>query len=155
MNMEIQAALDVADETDAFLQITDVIYDKEAEAGYDELSEAEQTVYCIDSLLREMENGGFAQFFHHDSGANTADTMEALERIRSSQVLAVFHKVVSFFPEGEVPKDEDDRISLFDHIESEMTDEIAACDDQFYDSDENLIGLTLTFVSKNLKAFRG
>jgi len=28
MNMEIQAALDVADETDSFLQITDVIYDK-------------------------------------------------------------------------------------------------------------------------------
>ncbi len=29
--MEIQAALDVADETDSFLQITDVIYDKESE----------------------------------------------------------------------------------------------------------------------------
>lgn len=155
MNMEIQAALDVADETDAFLQITDVIYDKEAEAGYDELSEAEQTVYCIDSLLREMENGGFAQFFHHESGANTSDTMEALERIRSSQVLAVFHKVVSFFPDGEVPQDEDDRISLFDQIESELTDEIAACDDKFYDADENLVELTLKFVSKNVKAFRG
>ena len=155
MNMEIQAALDVADETDAFLQITDVIYDKESEAGYDELTAAEQTVYCIDSLLREMENGGFAQFFHHDSGANAADTMEALERIRSSQVLAVFHKVVNFFPDGEVPQDEDDRISQFDQIESELTDEIAACDDKFYDADENLVELTLQYVSKNLKAFRG
>jgi len=155
MNMEIQAALDVADETDAFLQITDVIYDKESEAGYEELTEAEQTVYCIDSLLREMENGGFAQFFHHDSGANTADTMEALERIRSAKVLAVFQEVVNFFPDGEVPKDEDDRISLFDQIESELTDEIAACDDKFYDAGENLVELTLKFVSKNLKAFRG
>ena len=39
--MEIQAALDVADETDSFLQITDVIYDK-AENGYDSLNEAEK-----------------------------------------------------------------------------------------------------------------
>lgn len=154
MNMEIQAALDVADETDAFLQVTDVIYDKEAEAGYDTLSEAEKTVYCIDSLLREMENGGFAQFFHHDSGANTADTLEALERIRSSQVLAVFHEMVNFFPEGQVPKDEDERIDLFDQIASELVDEIAACDDRFYDADENLVELTLSFVSKNIKAFK-
>ena len=56
MNMEIQAALDVADETDSFLQITDVIYDKESEMGYDSLTEAEKTVYCIDQLLSEMEN---------------------------------------------------------------------------------------------------
>ena len=42
MNMDIQAALDVADETDAFLQITDVIYDKEADDGYDALSVGEE-----------------------------------------------------------------------------------------------------------------
>ncbi len=92
--MEIQAALDVADETDSFLQITDVIYEKESEAGYDALTESEKTVFCIDGLLREMENGGFVQFFHHDVGALAADTLESLERIKAKGIEVVVYEPV-------------------------------------------------------------
>ncbi|WP_370293394.1 DMP19 family protein [Thalassolituus sp.] len=154
MNMEIQAALDVADETDSFLQITDVIYDKESEVGYDELNEAEKTVFCIDQLLREMENGGFVQFIHHEAGARAHDTHEALERIRAKASADVLSGIIAFFDDGQVPVDEDDRIAAFDLIESEHADDIASMDDRFYDSGENLVEMTLRFVQKNLKDFR-
>jgi len=152
MNMEIQAALDVADETDSFLQITDVIYDKESEVGFDSLNEAEQTVFCMDNLLREMENGGFAQFFHHDSGQYWQQTLEALERIKSKHVHGIFQQVLDLF-EGNVPEDIDERVDAFDQIESENPDRIAELDDRFYDEDENLVAITLKFVSKEIKSF--
>jgi len=152
--MEIQAALDVADETDAFLQITDIIFDREAELGFADLSSAEKTVYCIDSLSREMENGGFGQLFHHDTGGLFHDMLESLEQIRAKNTHRVLQEMVSFFPNGEVPTDEDERIETFDQFASELIDEIAECDDKFHDAGENLIELTLKFVAKNLAQFR-
>lgn len=154
MNMEIQAALDVADETDSFLQITDVIYDKEADFGYDALSHSEKVVFCIDHLLREMENGGFVQFIHHDAGAKTDDTLLALEAIKAKETHKLLDRLVDFFSDRRVPADEDERIELFDHIESEHADDIAELDDRFYDAGENLVEMTLRFVAKNLKDFR-
>ncbi|CCU72003.1 DMP19 family protein [Thalassolituus oleivorans] len=154
MNMEIQAALDVADETDSFLQITDVIYDKESEMGYDSLTEAEKTVYCIDQLLSEMENGGFVQFIHHEAGARAEETLESLERIKAKETSILLDRLLDMFEDRQVPTDEDERVDLFDQIESEHADEIAELDDRFYDSGENLVELTLLFVQKNLKDFR-
>lgn len=152
--MEIQAALDVADETDSFLQITDVIYDKEAEHGYAALSPAEKVVFCLDHLLREMENGGFVQFIHHDAGSKAEDTLLALETIKAKESYRLLDKLVDFFDNRQVPVDEDDRIEQFDQIESEHADAIAQLDDRFYDAGENLVELTLKFVAKNLKEFR-
>lgn len=154
MNMEIQAALDIADETDAFLQITDVVFNREAELGFANLTRAEKTVFCIDCLSREMENGGFGQLFHHDAGALCADMLEALEQIRAKNSYEVVQKMVSFFPNGEVPVDEGERIDTFDQLASELVDEIAECDDQFHDAGENLVELTLKFVAKNISLFR-
>ncbi|WP_221794851.1 DMP19 family protein [Oceanobacter mangrovi] len=154
MNVEIQAALDLADETDSFLQITDVIYDKETEQGYDALSDAEKTVFCIDGLLREMENGGFGQFFHHDVGALALDTLDALERVKAKVSHSLLDQLIGYFPDRQIPADEDDRIELFDKIENEFSDEITAMDDRFHEVSDAIIGQTLQYVSRNLKEFR-
>lgn len=154
MNMEIQAALDLADETDSFLQITDVVYDKETELGFDVLTELEKTVFCIDGLLREMENGGFAQFFRQDAGFYSEETLDALERIKAKESAALLRKMLSYFPDAKAPADEDDRLDALNQIEDEHADDISALDDRFYDADENLVGLTLLYVQKNLKGTR-
>ena len=154
MNMEIQAALELADETDAFLRITDVIFDKKAELGYSDLSPAEKSVYCIDCLSREMENGGFGQLFHHDSGALIQDMLEGLGKIRAKRTHAVVKQVVDYFPNGDVPSDEDERMEAFDLVASEYADEISKCDDRFLRTGENIAELTLKFVAKNMVEFR-
>ena len=154
MHMEIQAALDVADETDSFLQITDVIYDKEEEQGYEALSLVEKTVFCLDQLLREMENGGFVQFFHHEAGSRAEDTFESLERIKAKSSAELLEKIIGLFEGRSIPADEDERRDAFDQIESEHADDIADLDDRFFDCGENLVELTLKYVQKNLKEFR-
>jgi len=153
MNMEIQAALDVADETDSFLQITDVIYEKEAAVGYDALKQAEKTVFCIDGLLREMENGGFSQLVHHDMGVRLEDTLTALEQIKSREITRLVDRLITLFAERVIPTDDDERVAVFEAIESEQTDVITSLDDAYYDTAENLVDLTLSFVSRNVKSF--
>ena len=153
MNMEIQAALDVADETDSFLQITDVIYDKEAQAGYDALSDVEKTVFCIDGLLREMENGGFSQLVQHDIGARIDDALVALKNIKSKDTLVLLEQFRSLFGDRSIPVDEDQRIEMFEQIEDEHADVVSSLDDTYYDVSENLVGLTLGYVTRNLKKF--
>ncbi|MDF1763232.1 MAG: DMP19 family protein, partial [Oleibacter sp.] len=138
----------------SFLQITDVIYEKETNVGFDALSDAEKTVYCIDQLLREMENGGFVQFFHHEAGARAEETLESLERIKARVSSQLLDHIIELFPERRIPSDEDERIDVFDAIESEHPDDIAELDDRFYDSGENLVEMTLLYVQKNLKEFR-
>lgn len=154
MSMEIQAALDVGDETDSFLQITDVIYDKEAEVGYAALKPVEKVIYCMDGLLKEMENGGFVQFFRQQAGDYAADTLLALEQIKAKVSASLLEQMLAFFPAGEAPSDVDEREEIFDQIESEYGDEITDLDDLFYDSGENLVGLTLLYVQRNLKELR-
>ena len=98
-----------------------------------------------------MENGGFVQFVHHEAGAKAEDTLEALERIKAPVSAGLLDQIVDLFPDRNIPSDEDDRIDAFD-IESEHADKITALDDRF-DSGENLVGLTLRFVQKNLREF--
>lgn len=154
MSMEIQAALDVADETDSFLQITDVIYDKEADFGYNDLSASEKVIYCIDNLLREVENGGFVQFFRQEAGSYAKDTLTALEAIKAKESQTIFQSVLELFPNNQVPTDEDARIELFEDIESEYSDTLSKLDEQFHETGENLVALSLNYVQKNLKNFK-
>lgn len=154
MSMEIQAALDVGDETDSFLQITDVIYDKEADVGYFELKPIEKLIFCIDSLLREMENGGFTQFLRLYTGDFIADSLLALEQIKAKATHALLQQCVEYFPNSQVSNDDDEREQQLDQVESEHADELSALDDRFYDSGENLVALTLHYVQRNLKEFR-
>src|SRR5690606_6191701 len=78
----------------------------------------------------------------------------SLERIKAKGTYELMDRMLDLFAERQVPADEDERIEVFDHIQSEHADEIAELDDRFYDVGENLVALTLSFVQKNLKDFR-
>jgi len=90
---------------------------------------------------------------HHEAGAKAEDTLEALERIKAPVSAGLLDQIIALFPDRAIPADEDERIDAFDQIESDHADEIAALDDRFYDSGENLVGLTLRWVQKNLREF--
>ena len=152
MSMEIQAALDAGDETDSFLQMTDVVFDREAEFGFDALKEIEQTIFCIDGLLREVENGGFVQFFYRESGAYAIDTLAALERIKAKESAHILNILIDLFPNRLIPADEEERDALMETIEEEHADVLTQLEDEFHDVGENLVGLTLSYVQRNLKA---
>lgn len=150
--MEIQAALDVADETDSFLQITDVVYDKEADNGYTSLRQSEQTIFLIDQFLKKMENGGFCLFIRHETGVYAQQTLDALERIKAKSTKALLQQVLDFF-KVDIKEDEDERSDQLEAVESDHYDDLMALDEQYYDSTENVVALTLKYVANNIKEF--
>lgn len=152
MNVEIQAALSVADETDSFLQITDIIYTKESEQGYSSLNVAEQTVFLLDQFLKEMENGGFCVFIRHETGALCEATLDALERIKAKKSHALLQQVLGLFKQP-LHTDEDERAEQLENVQSDYYDELNELDEQYYDADENLVFLTLKYVSAHIKEF--
>lgn len=150
--MDVQAALELPDETDAFLQISDIIFDKESSAGYETFSDAERNFYCIDGFIRGMGNGGVAQFFY-DHGHHTKDTSKALEEIKASNAMHLLQEAVSCFPNQTVPTDTNDRELLVSDLEEQHGDLWARLSDKFYDAETELIKLTLKYVNKHLKSF--
>lgn len=152
LNMDVQAALELPDETDAFLQISDIIFDKESSSGYETFTDAERNFYCIDGFIRGMGNGGVAQFFY-DHGHHTKDTAKALEEIKASNAIKLLKDAVSCFPDEQVPQNNDDREILVSNLEEQHGDLWARISDRFYDAETELIKLTLKYVNKHLRSF--
>ena len=63
------------------LAFEQAIQQKEATRGEDSLSEPECIVLAVEALEREVNNGGYAQFFVNNSRIYTPIIVEALQRI--------------------------------------------------------------------------
>ena len=150
--MDVQAALELPDETDAFLQISDIIFEKESSAGYAQFTDAERTFFCIDGFIRGMGNGGVSQFFH-EHGQHTVDTQKALDDVKSETAKTLLAKATACFPDAKVPVEEEDREILVADLEEQNGDLWSELSDKFYDAETELIKLTLKYVNKNLKSF--
>jgi hypothetical protein len=64
----IEAALAKPDNTEFAIAMSDLVFARHNAVGFAAMSQAEQTAYCVDCLEREVNNGGFDQFFANSSG---------------------------------------------------------------------------------------
>lgn len=127
-----------------------IIMYKEQEADITSLSLEERYLYVIDGMVREVNNGGFDQFFYNSSGELAYDLLPALEAIGSVQFKAIASKAMALF--GEIPSlDEDSR---YDHLETITQDGDVqlweACDDAFYECEEELELMAVKYAEKHL-----
>jgi len=150
--MDVQAALELPDETDAFLQISDLLFSKESQSGYGQFSDAERHFYCIDGFMRGMGNGGVAQFFY-DHGHHTGDTVEALQAVKADSVKRLLDRALACFPNQQVPAESNDREGLVADLEEQNGELWAELSDKFYAMENELIKLTLKYVNKHIKSF--
>jgi hypothetical protein len=153
MNLDIQAALDLPDETDAFLQISDILFEKHSATGYEGLTQAEKVFYCIDGFVRGMGNGGISQFFYDEAGVHAKDAVMAFEAVKAGKVKQLLDKALACFPDGIIPADNDARDELVSSVEENNSDEWSRMTDVFFQNEAELIKSTLTYVGKNLKNF--
>jgi hypothetical protein len=93
------AALAKDDDTAFSIDVSDLAFARYEPVGFAGLTEAEQTVHCVDGLEREVNNGGFDQFFFNSSGNTALETIPALERLGAKHV----------FPGGRPSANRDER----------------------------------------------
>src|SRR5690554_5542065 len=101
-----------------------------------------------ESLDREINNGGFNQYFINSSGDNSHETILSLKSIGADKTATILQKAIEQFPDKAVPKDRDERIEVVEQIE-EIADEIwSELDEKFYEYEDDLNSLNIEYIKK-------
>lgn len=118
------------------------------------LNESQKVLLIIENLEREINNGGFHQFYWNSSGNHANETVDALTRIGATKTAEIVIKANSEFRNGTVPIDRFERQNELELIEEKAEENWNECNLKFYDYQDNLTELLITFVLKNKTDFK-
>ena len=118
------------------------------------LTEQEKMIVYIEELEREVNNGGFNQFFFNSSGNYTDGVVQALKNIGSIKFLNLVESAIAQFPNSEVPKNRQQRQAILEKIDGEANPIWNTLNKEFYKYEEDIYGLLRAYISKNIKHFR-
>lgn len=127
----------------------------------DNLNASQRVVLIVENLEREINNGGFHQFYYNSSGNFASETVEALKVIGAKRAAQVVQKANSEFPNGKVPKDWDLRDKILSEIALKASENWNELDAKFYRPNKNtgemeieyLTGLLYEFIISNKSDF--
>jgi hypothetical protein len=110
------------DDTQIYFASTNFAMKKEISLGIDALDELERRVFAVGTLLMEVNNGGFDQYFFNTEGTYAKETSLFLRELGDEEFVGLLEKAILVF-ESELPEEEMEK--AFDQL-----------DDQFFDIDE-------------------
>jgi hypothetical protein len=131
--------------------VLEIALDKKRDAGK-ELTKEETVALAIQAVDREVNNGGFSQFFYNSSVEFAPIIVESLKEIGCPITAELANKAINYLnvdvlePEIiEEALDPDDEV-----LEGKLND----LDSLFYDGEEDLSGKLLEYVKTNKLAFQ-
>ena len=129
----------------AFEQALDQKYFKVGKAG---LSAEEIVVLAIEGLEREVNNGGYEQYFINSSKEYAHDIIGALNSIGSKTGAEITQQALNILDiKGEITEAEIDRIMEQENDERE--DGLSECDTRYYQEVGDLSDELFTFICAN------
>lgn len=142
------------DNTAFAIALSDLVFPRWDRDGFDALTEPERIAYCVDALEREVNNGGFFQFFENSSGDTAVETVAALEAIGAASAAQLVRRAIAAFPGGTPPVDRDQRLAILDDMPEEARKAWSALDDEFYLYPDDLADLLRRYVTAHRDEFR-
>jgi len=120
---------------------------------FSKLSDHQKLFYLNQNLEREINNGGFNQYFCNSSGDNAHETILSLKAIGADKTADILQKAIDQFPDNTVPKDRDKRTEIVEQIE-EAADEVwNDLDQKFYEYEDDLNTLNIEYIKKHKQFF--
>ena len=120
---------------------------------FSKLTDQQKLFYLNQNLEREINNGGFNQYFINSSGDNAHETILSLKAIGADKTADILQKAIDQFPIKTVPKDRDKRTEIIEQIE-EVADEVwNDLDQKFYQYEDNLNALNIEYIKKHKDFF--
>ena len=132
-----------------------ILLDKEERKGLASFTQAERFVYSIEGMVREVNNGGWNQFFFNSSGALAFDLVPALQAVGSKKNLSIAERALKIFGKP-ASLSEDDRAKHLDKITKDG--EISPWDGlegEFYENPEDLEAMMIEYIARNQTEFGG
>jgi hypothetical protein len=114
----------------------------------DELNKYQRNFYLIQNLEREVNNGGFSQYFYNSSGEHANETITSLKAINADKTAQLLQHAIDQFPSGNVPKNRMERTKVLKTIEAKATPVFNTLDRQFYNYDDDLNTLNIEYIRK-------
>lgn len=150
--MTISDILKIQDGTAFSIALSDLVYSRGGPAGLEGLRPAEQVVYCVDGLEREVNNGGFEQFFLNSPGDYAAETEAALRTMGAAHTAGLLEQAMSVFPGGPAP-DQDTRGEQVDALSEEARESLDALTVEFLEYRDDLTALLRAHVIRHQDDF--
>jgi hypothetical protein len=131
------------------LAFEQALQQKETRDGADALSPEERVVLAIEAFEREVNNGGYEQFFLNSSNEYTAQIADALELIGCPKVAATARGAVAALGLGADASPSAVGAAVASGGD-ELVEALGRFDDEFYDvADEDIAGCLFRFVKTN------
>lgn len=149
----IEAVLQQADDTEFAIALSNHLFARADAVGFEGLTHAERVAYCIDGLEREVNNGGFDQFFVNSAGDWAQETVSALEQIGALQTAALMRQAMAVFPGAKPATDRDERFEQLSALSVEDRARFNELDGAFYEYPDNLAQQVRQFVEQHRQSF--
>lgn len=139
---------------DCVIQIDDFI-SKLCEFGdrIERLTEAQKNFFYNQSLEKEVNNGGFGQYFMNSSGEYAHETIQSLITIGANKTAAILQQAINEFPGAKVPKERHIRLEALERIEDSADEVWDSLDQQFYEYEDDLNSLNIEYIKRNKDLF--
>jgi len=112
----------------------------------DKLTTPQKQFYYNQCLEREINNGGFNQYFINSSGNFAHQTIQSLKDIGANTTAGILQKAIDQFPDKKVPQDRDQRIVIIEDIEETANKVWEELDEKFFEYQDDLNTLNLNFI---------
>ncbi|RLD58602.1 MAG: hypothetical protein DRJ05_07760 [Bacteroidetes bacterium] len=119
----------------------------------DNLTEPQKIYFYIQNLEREVNNGGFNQFYLNSSGDFAHETLGSLKIIGANITAEIVKKANDQFPDFKVPKKRIERQEVLEMIEDKAKETWEVLDQEFFEYKDDLNSLNMDFVKINVVEF--
>jgi hypothetical protein len=120
---------------------------KEAREGAESLTTEEHTVLAIEALEREVNNGGYHQFFINPSVQYVPTVVGALRRIGCPKVAAITEEAIAALRSPSLSAAEIEAVLLDD--DGSRSEALEACDNRFFEYPESIEDRLFAFIKAN------
>jgi hypothetical protein len=142
-----------ADDWELVSNIGFILFEKEQKQGVGSFSTPERYFYIIEGMMREVNNGGFSQFFVNSTGQLADVLVPALEAVSSVEARKIAGKAVDILGNPS-SLDDNARVQHLGKITNDFEKDLwEDCDNAFYDLSEPLDALMLDYAEKNIDEF--
>jgi len=149
----VDEALGHASDNDFAIAMSNLLFDREAAVGYEALTPSEQVVFCLDGLEREVNNGGFHQFFLNSSGDHSLATPPALRALGAVRVAAIVEQALAVFPAGRPAQEPSRRRAQVEALGESQLGDLERLDAAFRKYPEPLAELERRYVRAHRNEF--
>lgn len=129
------------------LAFEEAITNKRMSLGDGSLSDSERVVLAIEGLEREVNNGGFSQFFYNSSVEFAPIIVDCLNKIACPKTANIAQRAIDILELDELDPDSIDK--RMDPDDEELEEKLGKLDDEFYEYVEDISKALFNYIKSH------